>query len=615
MHYTCRSFIGHSLDDSWCQFWENEPDDPTLVSSRGHLFGLVSFSAHHYDVSTLGHQLIIFINEGYFQVNSTPVNLWLKDILNQIENHPDFKFPDLALTLAVVVEGQLYLATLNSGNSILARGNNISLILQGQPNSVVEISGNPKADDKLFICTDSFFHQFTWSKIKSFLASPSLAELEENFLGLLYSFNSQDHLAGALIQIHEDNLESEVEQAATEDIDPEPPPVFTSHQPVLPKIVPNSTPTYVGHHEPVKSASRRRINILVSILILIALCFSSYLGYRQNKSRLAEKNYQDVKKTLTAKINDAYTIKNINLDDASKLAKDAQKILNQISSSTTHQDEVKQFQNQIQALLSQTGSADNYSPALFFDTSLITQSPQYRSLYLSNSNLYLLDSSNGRLDSLDITNKSHQNVSSAAELKNASSLAKSGDTLYFLQGTNINELQKTGVTSKVDLSTEVKGFTSGSIGFWNGSLYLLAFSSSTPTIWRFAPNSTGFAPGSVWLKDKETLASDPTSFAINGDIWVLSKSGVITPYTHGAHVDFKESPNSLKSATNLVTSLDSDVLAFTEGDSQVYVYRKTGQSLGRYNFGTKKILSLAYDQNSNQILALCTDQKIYKISL
>ena len=81
-------------------------------------------------------------------------------------------------------------------------------------------------------------------------------------------------------------------------------------------------------------------------------------------------------------------------------------------------------------------------------------------------------------------------------------------------------------------------------------------------------------------------------------------------------MDFTQTGSTvLTDVSNLVTSKDADLLAFTDKGNQVYTYNKSGQSLSQYNFGNLKILSLAYDSAINAIFVLCQDRHLYKISL
>ena len=75
-----------------------------------------------------------------------------------------------------------------------------------------------------------------------------------------------------------------------------------------------------------------------------------------------------------------------------------------------HQPDVSQYKSQIDSLLFQTGSGEALDPQVVQNTSFIVSQPQFSRLYFFNNNLFLLDSSKGRLDSLNPQNKSSQNL-------------------------------------------------------------------------------------------------------------------------------------------------------------------------------------------------------------
>jgi hypothetical protein len=138
--------------------------------------------------------------------------------------------------------------------------------------------------------------------------------------------------------------------------------------------------------------------------------------------------------------------------------------------------------------------------------------------------------------------------------------------------------------------------------------------SNNSAIWKFAPNATGFGAGSSWLKEGESLPANTTSFAINGQVWVIGQNGTIVPFTRGVHETF-QSKTVATNAKNLVTAVDSEVLAFTDKDNLVYIYGKSSDTALNYNFDKHKILSLAISASTKTIFVLCDDQKIYKITL
>ena len=619
MHFTCRSFLGHPSDTSWSQFWEMEPDDLSLVSRRGHLFGLINITTPDSSANQQGRQLINQINEEYYSSTETGISAQLKNTLASISQ------ANLSIILAVINGDQLHLAVLNSGHCVLQRRQQISSLLVGAEDSIVNISGQISDSDRLLLCTDSFYQDFSWEKIKSSLSSDNLDNVEENFLSRLYSLEHQSLLAGALIEIHEestpsiipeDSLEAPLSRGAvrrTEGFEEDSKGLKSKS---LFSIFHRSQSSFVAHVDSPTITRRKRTNLLLASVILIALFVSVIFGYRRNLTLESEKQYQSLKSALKIKINNAQTLKSLSLSDALVQAKEAQTILQKMSPySPTHVGEIKTFQDNVNGLLSQTGSSDSFVPQSFFDITLIGNGLSYTQMSLQGNNLYLFDPVTGRIDKLDISHKSYQNVITSADLKSSQLIGENNSLLYLLKDTHVLAVQGQTVTPKINLTDQIKDFSTGQLRFWNSSLYVLTTGSSVPSIWKYPPNAAGFSDGTNWLK-KPDLSPGPSSLAINGDIWVISRTGIITPYNLGVKKDFKQVvPSGLTAAGNLVTSLDSNVLAFTDQDSRVFVYNKTGQSTGEYNFGSLKISSLAYDPASNTIFVLCTDKKIYKIGL
>ncbi len=626
MHFTCRPFLGRSADNFWSQFWENEPDDPQIFQRRGHLFGLISISqTNGQDPSVLGRNLISLLNENYYGSQGDFVPSALEKTINDLVSLPDYQDCSLSLLTAVVHQGQLYLCLYHSGWAIFRRNNKVSQLLSATPQSTVSLSGQIQDQDQLFLSTVDFYQAFTWEKIKNYLSESSLDSLEEDFLSQLNSFEDQSGMAAVLIQIHQDTVNSE--EQLVENSQPAPAvesfqsstttpttPLFSRFKFKMPSL--GVKDVYVVHSDSPASLRRRKFNILISIIVLAALVVSSYFGYRRNLASQKEQHYQDLKVQLEAKINDALTVKNLNLDTALSLAQESNTIFQEmISYQSLHPEEVQNFQSQINSLLAQTGSSSGFTPESFYDTALIDSQLNYSRLITEGTSLYLLDSVHGRVDQLDITKKSHHTLINSVEAKDSLGLAVNNDKVYLLQNGNISVVDNGQVSSKIAFSDQKVDFVSGEFHFWNSSIYLLSIGSSESAIWKYAPAGTGFGAGQKWLKDSSSFPKEVTSFAINGDIWVITKTGAITPYSLGVKKEFTTPEVKLTSVSNLVTSVDSNILAFTDNGNQVYVFSKTGSSLSHYNFDNRRILSLAYNQDSNSLFVLCDDQKIYKIGL
>lgn len=611
MHFTCRSFLGSHNSLNWSQYWENEPDDALVVQSKGHLFGLINLSlgSPSEDLSTIGRRLIEDISQKYFYDDQTNVPESLRSVARYLSSSESLDQISLSVILGVIHQGRLTLMVLNGGHVILSRNRKIGEIIAGKNEGHILTSGPSQTNDKIIFATHNFFQKIGWDKIKSLVAEDNLQNLEENILSEIYSLDSQSGVGAAFIRIDEDILTQEVKvEPATSDS-----PIITPPPVNIFKKVFTHKPVFISPSQ-IKEVSRRRhLNIIISVIILLGLFTSAFIGKKKSDAAHVEAQYQELKSQLQDKLDNAKAVKNLNIDSALALAKQAKEISKEMIALRVHSPESNQLSKLVDSLLIQTGSSDIYAPPMFYDTSIITSSPKYQKISLLGSNLYLLDPTAGRVDSVDVTQKSTKNISLNDKLKTALGLTQIDANVYVFTQDGIYQVSKSSIDLKTSFSDISQPVTPVSLASWNGALYLL--DSNAPTIIKFTPNNTGFGKGASWLKDGQVVSQNPTSLAINGKIWVLAGGGLITPYVRGVKDNYHTPSNPVKSAKSLVTTPDGETLAFIDSDNLIYVYKKNGENSAKYNLGTNKVLDLAMDSTSTTLYLLCSDQKIYKITL
>jgi len=303
----------------------------------------------------------------------------------------------------------------------------------------------------------------------------------------------------------------------------------------------------------------------------------------------------------------------MNLEAAQTGAKESEKIIDQMIKLNIHQDEVNQYKNQINLLLSQTGVNQNYLPDTFFDTSLIINNPQYKDLLLVSGKIYLLDSANGRIDSLAINEKSSKSLLISENIKSSTKIFGDDKNLYLLYQDHISQINDSSIDQKILFSDLEEPVTVTDIQSWNGSLYLI--DSDNQLVWKFTPNSSGFSSPQNWLKNDKKLSLGPISLAIDGEIWVLYQNGSIENYISGVKDNFKlKGTNQFSQTKNLDLSSEEDgFIAFVDNQNIIYIYKKSGDSVAKYNLGQLKVIDTVI--NDNILYLLASDQKIYKINL
>ncbi|MFA4827425.1 MAG: hypothetical protein WC596_04225 [Candidatus Shapirobacteria bacterium] len=589
MHFTCRTFIGKHSPQSWSQYWEKEDS----------LFGLINLTSDDpaSDLVALGHSLIDKINQA-FSVST------LSEILSQITSEYQASAVKINLSLVTISDNQLTLLNLGQNQAYLRRGLRIAPLLSASP--AVPITGQLAANDQIFLTTEPFFDGFGFDRIKQFLSLGSLQDIEENFLTYLNTLDVQDNLAAVLIQAESDDTGSTLFSPLPVSAPPPPGGPKVSLFSQISKAFPRRQSLYVSSQDLNQTKRHKQQNVILALILLLALGVSSFFGYQKNRASAIESKYQTIKSALQEKLTNAQTVKNLDLESAQNLAKEAQVLLKDLSALKVHPDEVSGFESQISTFLSQTGSKSDFLPEVFYDTGMIKNGPKFNHIFYSNKNIFLFDPGDGRLTSLD-ENRKIDTISSADGLKNLQFISLNNGKFYGVLDQKVFLITKTSLDPVIELAVDPVSLQS-----WNQAFYLL----SSDAITKFAPNSTGFSKGTPWLQDGQSLPQNPSSLAINGQLWVLSANGQITAYDRGQKAVFK--PSQLVDTTgakNLVTTENSQILAFNDSQNQVYVYQKNGTMLAKYNFNTLSVLSLALNVDKNLLYVLCSDQKIYKISL
>jgi hypothetical protein len=624
MHFTCRSFIGTPTDLSWSQFWENEPDDLNQIQNYGHLFGLASLTlaAPSSQIASLGKDLINEINQVYFSSVETDPQFRLRHTLTSILQNPLFNFSQLNLLIAIVLNHRLYLAGSGLVHASLFRSSQFSTLINPGSSEVVVISGPILPEDKIVFCTQDYFQNLGWENIKSAISLPKIQSIEEDLLSRLYALPDPQTSASALIQIHQENLEEPeisspplISAVSPSPSPPSPSPIIPS--PPKPSIFAKllkPRPVFVSTHDTTQISRRKKLHLGLAFVLLSLFGVSLYLGYQKNQQIKTENQYQQLKTQLDKNISDAYAIRNLNIDSANQLATQSQQLLSQLKALQVHIAELASYDQTLAQLLSQTGASTGFTPDLFFDTSIIVNQPNYTALQFSDGNLYLVDFASGRIDRVSTIQKSTTNLLNQTNLSGFTASALYNNDLYLFGDSAIALVKNKVIEEKIDLSQESSSPHPVSLSSWTSSFYLL--DQKNRTILKFSPSGSEFSSAQSWLKDGQTIPSDPVSLAINGKIWVLLSDGQIIPYVRGVKDNFKplQAP-TITSASDLVVGVDNETLAFVDDHQFVYVYKKSGEVVSKYNFGQLKISSIAYNEKDNLIYVLCQDQKIYQIKL
>ena len=223
-----------------------------------------------------------------------------------------------------------------------------------------------------------------------------------------------------------------------------------------------------------------------------------------------------------------------------------------------------------------------------------------------NDNLvYLWSSDLGQINFVDIKLKSTEKIVSDDRIKLWLGIFLNGDRHYGFDQNKIYEIKRNNlVDSEIEKINNI-----GDINGWNGLFYVL--NNDHKKIEKLSGNN-----GIDWLKEGINLKEEATGMAIDGDIWVLGKSGKIYHYSRGEEKKYEMSfIPSLTTGKSLKTNAEVDFLAYVADNNTVYIYHKDGKILGKNNFGKTIINDIGIETQNRAVLVLASDGKIYRIKI
>lgn len=170
---------------------------------------------------------------------------------------------------------------------------------------------------------------------------------------------------------------------------------------------------------------------------------------------------------------------------------------------------------------------------------------------------------------------------------------ESSSRALFLGDTTLTRLDTgTNTYSTVALGADAKPPTA--IATYNNRLYVL--SPDDRQIWRYQASGSDYNGRAPWVKGSTPLLGNATGLAIDGDVFVLTRDGLISKFSSGEQQPWEAAAPGAVAARRLMTIPGSDVLfAMDAGTNELYHWRKAdGKLIAQYQFPSlTKLLDFA----------------------
>lgn len=371
------------------------------------------------------------------------------------------------------------------------------------------------------------------------------------------------------------------------------------------EIVNNKKDIFIKEKSQSQEKSNKTINLILALVVLGLLITGTLLGY-QKRTQNEEKNKIEIAKEQIRKIEiEIEGVKSINIDTALELAKKADLISKEIKvTDNKYVDELQAMKTKIEEIKKKLG-AESIDYEVAYDTNLIAEGGKFKGITIKGDLAYLWSNEIGQINRVDIKNQSTEKIISDERIKLWLGTFINGEQRYGFDQNKIYEIKRNNL-----IETEIKEIKNiGDISGWNGLFYLL--NNDNLKIEKISGKNK-----INWLKEGVSLKEETTGMAIDGDVWVLGKSGKIYHYSHGEEKKYEMSfIPSLTTSKALKTNAEVDFIAYVADNNTVYIYHKDGRILGKNNFGKMIINDIGIDSQNQAVLVLAANGKIYRIKI
>jgi len=363
--------------------------------------------------------------------------------------------------------------------------------------------------------------------------------------------------------------------------------------------------------------------VLLGIALTSLLIFSGSVVYlKMNQSKEENKQqYTNLINAIEEKKNAAEASLLYNDESrALSLLQEAQGYLAQVPQNSPEQKaQAQTLTEQLSATMSKLQKMTLINPELLAD--LTTKNPTAQGTFMIRIENQLLIS--GREDanlysvSLDTKEVSAQLHDTLPSLGPGSTPKEQDKVVFLLQNDKIAEFTKsTKALIQKEISFPIANVRSQALGLYNRRLYTV--DATNNQIFKHSQTLSGYDKGTAWITDSTVDIKNAISLAIDGDLYVLQSSGVITKLTAGKNAPFETTGilPPLNKPVHLWTSSDSQTIYILEPENKrIILLDKTGKFLKQFTSPQfQKLTSMVVDEKEKKIYILDSN-KIYSFGM
>ena len=596
--------------------YEHYPDDVQLGSSHGRLFVLLVLKKPKEEViSPLEEARSIYstVLESYYSANDKPFSAIKSTLAGTLEKHG----AGLNIAIACFVGGVFYTAVNGNLSAYLLRDGALVQILTGA-NETVSASGYPKSGDTFFIGSKDFFETYA-AKLPSVFDRESFGESAALFQKLVgedqYSMAVGFFEEGTALKI--DPVAAEVENDIEELPIIEKPPIEIGEDKQL-GLVSKFKSKFLKRKseqlkvsqvfETVEEAKKKRSTLLVAVILLTLLVVSIGFGFYQKSEREVRERYEDRLVQAQHDFEEAENLAGLNPSRSRELFIQAKTTIEALVAEGVEDERLANLANQILQKEGKILGEYNVQPTLFVDLSLIGDNMEAVDMAGAGEDFVVFDTDGERVIRISFADKNTRVIAGPAQVGGGRLLAYYSPNGYLVKD---DEIYSVG-----SASSEIAEVAGAKLLYaYAANLYALT---STSEIFRLSNTGSGFATPASWLAaDQDLDLGGAVSWAIDGNMWIITKAGNIIKLTQGTRENFSYStPFEIKEPRAIYTNEEAENLYVLDNlGMRIVVLDKEGNFLAQYKSESLADAKDIVVSEDDRLLVFLTPDKTYSINL
>ncbi len=278
-----------------------------------------------------------------------------------------------------------------------------------------------------------------------------------------------------------------------------------------------------------------------------------------------------------------------------------------------YEDRVKTIRDQLPILIEEAIGVKRVDLSELIDLGLVREGMKATKLALLSGKIWGLDTSEGRLVSVDIKKKSGDVIAGADDLGKPIALASYPGRVVIFGDKGGVQCDTGNSKCKQVITVEQVGEGVVEIGMFAGNIYSV---DSTGEIWRYSVTDTGYGPKTKWIGEDQAKASGVTGLTIDGSIWLTATFNAgtgIQKYTRGVkdNIEISGLDTDFGLGASMYTSSDVEKMYVLDPQKERIV---TLDKTGKYESQVKSaLLKEATDLvvDDEEVIYLAVGSKIY----